>query len=162
MNKTVWLVAWLQEAQGWNAGINHINRTIFCLLKRVMGLGFLISTDSAVCQRRSNVTEERLTFWPDNDSTRGEKSEGSLSVDKVNVFGGVGGRGRGKESIKFVSILLLHSLSVRGGKYDGWRCWRKRSVGSQKVMRVILRETLHRGDVLGCRRSTRRSRWNSE
>lgn len=160
MNKTVWLVAWLQEAQGWNAGINQINRTIFCLLKRVMGLGFLISTDSVVCQRRSNVTEERLTFWPDNDSTRGGKKRGEPVCGQSKCLSGVGGGG--KESIKFVSILLLHSLSVRGGKYDGWRCWRKRSVGSQKVMRVILRETLHRGDVLGCRRSTRRSRWNSE
>lgn len=55
-----------------------------------MGLGFLISTDPVVCQRRSNVTEERLTFWPDNDSTRVEKSKGSLSVEKVNVFGGGG------------------------------------------------------------------------
>lgn len=100
------------------------------------------------------LRKKRLTFWPDNDSTRGgNKQGGSLSAGKVNVFGG----GR-KESIKFVSILLSHSQSVRGGKYDGWRCWRKRSVGSQKVMRVILRETLHRGDVLGCRRSTRRSR----
>lgn len=57
-----------------------------------MGLGFLISTDSCCrAKRRSDVTEERLTFWPDNDSTRGEKNGGSLSVEKVNVLGRAGG-----------------------------------------------------------------------
>lgn len=146
-----------QEAKSWNARTNHINTTIFCLLKRAMGLSFLISTDSVVCQWRSDVTEERLTFWPDNDSTRGGNKQGEPVCGKSKCL-----RGGREESINFVSILQSHPLSVKRGKYDGWRCWRKRSAGSQKVMRVILRETLHRGDIWGCRRSTRRPRWNSE
>lgn len=50
----------LQEAKNRNAGINPINRTIFCLLKRAMGLSLLISADSVVCQWRSDVTEEEV------------------------------------------------------------------------------------------------------